>query len=199
MGNRREDLDDNVIDLLNEAEMCLTTLKGLGHREEINEIIHKLFPKPTVKKATNHQADTAFVLGGIEYRAGTRFLDWYKQPLCLQSHWRRGWLSQAQECAVLKDVVDVLFENAADHQYWLEAAALILKTDAEHTKVKSRRLHLEKVVKGLMQHIRALRKITGQEEITVTTETLEPKEGLTEETNGGAGSVASYNDPVAAG
>lgn len=199
MGNQNQELDEDITLLIEDAETSLIALKGLGLKEEIEELLGKVFPEPELPKATREQASEAFELGKAEYKAGETYSEWACQSEELQTHYKAGWLSEAHECAVLKDVIDDLFENAADHQYWLEAATLILGTEAEHTKLKERRVHFNKVTKNLESHLRILRKITGQEEITVTTETLEPKEGLTEEANGGAGSVASYNDPVAAG
>lgn len=185
MENQDQELDEDITLLLSDAENALTALKGLGYKEEIEDLLGKVFPKPkqhkTVPtKARQKQAKHAFDLGKAEYKAGEPFETWISQPTDFSEHYKAGWLSEAQECAVLKDVIDDLFENAADHQYWLEASKVILSQEAELTSLMSRRNHFQNVTKHLESHLRLLRKITGQDEITVTTETLNTKEGQEE-------------------
>lgn len=180
MENQDQELDEDITLLLSDAENALTALKGLGYKEEIEDLLGKVFPKPEVSKVPKEQAKQAFDLGKSEYRAGEPYMAWTFQPVEMQFHYQSGWLSEAQECAVLKDVIDDLFENAADHQYWLEASKVILSQEAELTSLMSRRNHFQNVTKHLESHLRTLRKITGQDEITVTTETLNTKEGQEE-------------------
>lgn len=179
MENQDQELDEDITLLLSDAENALTALKGLGYKEEIEDLLGKVFPNPGARDYGSG-AEEAFRLGMAEYTAGSKYSDWRNHPVHWQYHWRKGWISAAQEVAILSQVIEEIFDNAADHQYWLEAAKLILKTEAEHTKLKERRFHFEKVTKHLESHLRILRKITGQDEITVTTETLNTKEGQEE-------------------
>lgn len=176
MDSRQNDLGD-ARDILLEAEFALTALKGMGYHREVYELMNQIFPKPLIKKPTPDQTQAAIGLGKQEFYAGTRFLDWDKQPIGMQPYWRKGWLTAAHECSA---AFNIILNDASDHQYWLEAARLMIRTEAAHTKVKSCRVHWQKIIKGVERTISALQCITGEEEIRETTET---KEGL--------GSVAS--------